>query len=188
MNQSHRYTTVAIALHWLIALLIIGQLIGGLVMVRLPFTTLKFEIYQWHKSFGVTILMLSFLRLAWRLGHKPPPLPEKMDSLQKTMAGLSHALLYIFMIAMPLIGWAMVSVSPKNIPTVLFKTLPWPHIPGVPQSEQWEQFFSSAHEYLAYGFIALLVLHVAAALKHHYVDRDDVLVRMAPIFKRKEKV
>lgn len=186
MHQASTYSRVAIALHWLIALLIIAQLAGGLWMVRLPFTSLKFEIYQWHKSFGVLILALSFVRLGWRLGHKPPPLPDTMAPAQTLIARISHKAFYGFLLGMPMIGWAMVSASPRDVPTVLFKFLPWPHIPGVPRSEDLAGLLSNAHEYVAYGFIALLVLHIGAACKHHFVDHDDVLVRMAPIFRRKK--
>ncbi|MBT8472987.1 MAG: cytochrome b [Marinicaulis sp.] len=186
MNTAQRrYSSAAVFLHWLIALLIIGQIAGGLYMHRLPATTLKFELYQWHKSFGVTILALSVLRLGWRLTHRPPPLPDAMSRIEQFGARASHAGFYVLLFALPLVGWAMVSASPKDLPTVLFETVPFPHMPGLPQSESLEAAFMQTHKYLAYSAIALLFLHVAAALKHHFIKRDDVLTAMAPWIKPK---
>ena len=180
MSQADRYTTVAVTLHWVIALLIIGQIAGGLFMQNLPVNSLKFELYQWHKSFGILILLLSFARLGWRMTHPAPPLPPEMKAWEKSVAKLTHILFYVLMIGTPLLGWAMVSASPFNLDTVLFKLIPWPHIPGIPQSEGLEGVFKNTHEILAKGIIALLLLHVGAALKHHFVERDTVLTRMVP--------
>ncbi len=190
MATSTRYSFVAMFFHWLIALLIIGQLIGGLVMVKLlpRASSLTFELYQFHKSIGITILGLSVLRLLWRLTHRAPALPETMPGWQRVMAGFSHIGFYVFMIGMPLIGWAMVSVSPLGIQTFLFKTIHLPHMPfwnGVENLEPIETLFKNIHEYVAYGAIALIVLHVGAALMHHFKDRDDVLIRMLPLLKNR---
>ena len=185
--EKRHYSSVAIALHWLIALLLVGQIAGGLYMHRLPATTLKFELYQWHKSFGVTILALSALRLIWRLTHRAPPLPEAMTGIERLGARVSHAGFYFLMFSLPMAGWAMVSASPKDVPTVLFKTIPFPHLPGMPQSDALEGAFMQTHEYLAFGAIGLIILHVAAALKHHFVNRDNVLAGMAPWIKPKSK-
>jgi len=179
-----RYSSVAIALHWLIAFLIIGQAAAGLYMHNLPATTLKFELYQWHKSFGVTILFLSFLRLFWRLTHKPPALPGGMAAWERFAARVSHVGFYVLIIAVPIVGWAMVSASPKDVPTVLFGAIAWPHMPGIPQGEGLEDILKETHEYMAFTILGLLVLHVGAALKHHFVNRDGVLSRMLPFLKR----
>lgn len=188
-NQT-RYSTIAILLHWAIALLIIGQVIGGLVMTKLlpNASSLTFEIYQMHKSFGITILALSLLRLLWRLGNRPPNLPEKMAGWEKQIAAVTHIAFYIFMIGIPLIGWAMVSVSPFQIPTYIFDLIKLPHMPfweGVSDPKALETQFKSLHKYAALAMVGLLVLHIGAALKHHIRDRDNVLIRMLPISKQR---
>jgi cytochrome b561 len=174
-----RYSAVAIALHWLIAAAVIALVLMGLVMTGLPDKdlALKFSLYQWHKSVGVTVLLLSLARLAWRLGHRPPPLPAAMRPWERLAARATHVGFYILIIAIPLFGWAMVSASPYNIPTVLYGVVTWPHLP-VPKAAF--EAFKEGHELLAWGAVALLALHVAAALKHHYILRDDVLARMLP--------
>ena len=146
-------------------------------------SSLTFEIYQLHKSFGITILLMSLLRLGWRLTHKPPALLTDVPAWQNRIAGLTHVAFYVLIIGIPLSGWAMVSVSPYNIPTILFDVIPWPHLPfweGVADKKAIEGQFKDLHEYLAFGMIALLVLHIGAALKHHYKDHDAVLARMVP--------
>ncbi len=181
--MSERYTKAAIVLHWVIAVLIICQLAGGVFMERLPPTALKFELYQWHKSFGILILLLSLARLLWRLGHRPPALPDGMKVWEKMAAHLTHVAFYGVMIGMPLLGWLMVSASPYDFDTVLFKLIPWPHVPFVPQAEELESLFKFWHKYLGYAAIGLVVLHIGAALKHHFVNKDGVLARMMPWLK-----
>ena len=185
MAQS-RYTKGAIVLQWLIALLIVGQLCGGLYMVGIPDeqASLKFQIFQLHKSFGVTILFLSAVRVAWRLTHKVPPLPEGMAGWEKIAARATHIGFYILMFVTPLLGWAYVSVAPFNVPTVLFGVIPWPHMPffeGAANREALAESLAGFHEFAAFSIIGLLVLHVGAALKHHFLNRDDVLSRMLPL-------
>jgi len=184
MAQS-RYTKGAIILHWLIALLIVGQLCGGLYMVGIPNeqASLKFQIFQLHKSFGVTILLLSVVRVAWRLTHKVPPLPEGMAGWEKIAARATHIGFYILLFVTPLLGWAYVSVAPFNVPTVLFGVIPWPHLPffeSAANREALAESLSGFHEFAAFSIIGLLALHVGAALKHHFLNRDDVLSRMLP--------
>lgn len=186
LTQS-RYSRVAIWLHWIIAVLIIGQLVGGKVMTWMDPTSLKFELYQYHKSFGIMILLLSFIRLFWRFGHKPPALPETMKPWERRLAGLSHKAFYALMIGIPLSGWAMVSASTFGIKTKLFKIVPWPHIPGVPQSTDLENILKSVHEWMGVFIFVLLALHIGAALKHHYKDKDNVLSRMVPWVKSKSR-
>ena len=182
-QASSRYSRIAIWLHWMIAILIIGQLAGGKIMHLMDPSSLKFELYQYHKSFGIMILLLSCLRLFWRLGHKPPALPTTMKPWEQRVANLSHKAFYVLVIGIPLSGWAMVSASTFGLKTKLFKLIPWPHIPGVPQSESLETQLKQAHEVLAIFVFALLLLHIGAALKHHFKDRDDVLTRMVPRLK-----
>ncbi|GHA98591.1 hypothetical protein GCM10009069_21890 [Algimonas arctica] len=175
----NRYTTVAIVLHWAIALMIIGLILFGLLMTQ-EWVPNRFAIYQWHKSIGITVLILSALRLMWRLTHRPPALPASMPLWQRNASHATHGLFYALMIVMPLLGWAMVSASELPIPTVLYGLVGLPDMPGVPESEAVEGRFRLLHEIGAKLFIALIVLHVGAALKHHFKDKDDVLRRMIP--------
>lgn len=184
-TQSLKYSRVAIGLHWLIALLIIGQIAGGIVMHNMDPTSLKFSLYQWHKSFGILILGLSLLRLIWRLTHKAPSLPKGMKPLEVLAAKFTHIVFYALMIGIPLSGWAMVSASETGIDTVLFKFIPWPDMPGIANSEALETRLKDAHEILAKATIALIILHIGAALKHHFVNKDTVLSRMLPLVKPK---
>jgi cytochrome b561 len=179
-----RYSRVAMALHWIIALSIIGMLIGGLVMTDMldqkPPPPMAFSIVQFHKSLGITILLLSLVRLGWRLTHRPPALPQ-MAAWQTGMAHLSHWGFYFLMFALPMSGWAMVSASKYNLPTLLYFTqIEWPHIPFLVGRIDLSHLFHESHEILGNIAIALLVLHIGAALYHHYLLKDTVLRRMMP--------
>lgn len=181
-----RYSKGAILLHWLIAILVIGQIAGGFFMVGIPKeqAALKVEIFQLHKSFGITILLLTIVRLLWRLGHRAPALPAAMPGWEKAAARGSHFLFYFLLLAIPLLGWAYVSVAPLNVPTMLFGVVEWPHMPffeGVSDRKEVAEIFAESHEIAAFTAIGLLILHVAAALKHHFISGDDVLARMLPI-------
>lgn len=181
----NRYTKVAIVLHWTIALMIIGLVVFGLLMTR-EWVPNRFAMYQWHKSIGITVLVLSVLRLIWRLTHRPPALPTALPRWQRTASHATHGLFYALMIAMPLLGWAMVSASELPIPTVLYGLIGLPDMPGITESDAVAGRFQLLHEIGAKLFIALIVLHIAAALKHHFKDRDDILSRMAPWVRVKE--
>ncbi|MGF1543686.1 MAG: cytochrome b [Parvularculaceae bacterium] len=191
-GDSERYTRVAVVLHWLIALMIVGQLAGGLFMVNLgqEQSSLKFQLFQWHKTFGITVLTLSLVRLGWRLTHKPPALPAGMSRWERRGARFSHIGFYVLMIATPFLGWLYVSASPfaESVPTYLFGVIPWPHIPGFAGLENRNDVaaaIAETHEIFAFAIIGLLALHIAAALKHHFKDRDDVLARMVPGVRRR---
>jgi cytochrome b561 len=178
-----RYGTVAMTLHWLIALAIIGMLTVGKYMHGLPDEDPnKFALYQLHKSFGISILALTVVRILWRLTHPVPPLPASMPAWQRFGAHLSHYGLYALMLGIPLSGWLMVSSSPLGIPTMLFGAVELPHLP-VANTEDTHEFFEETHELLGNLMIGLLIVHVLAALKHHFVDRDTVLRRMLPFTK-----
>ncbi len=189
---SERYTAVAIALHWLIALAIILQLISGLWMVdalnEQATQMLAFQVYQWHKSLGLTVLILSLLRLLWRFTHRAPELPGGMTAWERLAAKAAHILFYAIMIGMPITGWVVVSASKLGLPTLYWGLFQWPHIPlgGMVADAKaaLEGTFGEVHEILAYITIGLLALHVGAALKHHLVNRDDVLSRMLPFLRR----
>ncbi len=186
-----RYTAVAIALHWLIAAGIIGLIAVGWIMGDMAPGADQYALIQLHKSFGITVLVLSLARVVWRLMNPPPPEPP-MPGWQGALANGVHVAFYVLIILMPLSGWAMVSASPTGIATVLFKTIPWPHIPFLaglaPEAkEQLHEPLEFVHSKLAWVAIVLLGLHVAGALKHQFVDRDGLLSRMAPgLFGRTE--
>lgn len=176
-----RYNKISMLLHWLMALGIIGMIILGLLLEDIP-SSWQGSAYQFHKALGITILFLSFFRLFWRLTHTVPALPASMKRWQKMLAKSTHALLYTLMIAMPLSGWLFISTSIKNYPTTWFGLFDIPKLP-VFQGEMRKVahgVFGQAHELLAYGAIALICLHVIAALYHHYHLKDGLLLRMLP--------
>jgi cytochrome b561 len=179
------YSRTAITLHWLIALLLIGNFVGGLLLEDLfnatdPATRkLGFTVVQLHKSFGLTILLLSLLRLGVRLVAGAPPLPDHMTPMERLLSKLTHWGFYAVMILVPLTGWLMVSASPLGFPTVWFGLFEWPNLP-VGTSKALSGAAGEAHEIMAFLGAGLFVLHVAGALKHQYFDRDDVLSRMLP--------
>ncbi len=180
VTGSTRYSALAIALHWLLAVAIIGALALGIYMSDLPFSPSRLKLYNWHKWAGVSILLLSALRLLWRL-IKRPPADLDMPAWQKRAAHLTHALLYLLFFAVPLAGWAYSSAA--GFPIVWFGVLPLPDF--VPVDKALAESFKLIHKLLAYGMAALIVAHLAAALKHHFIDRDGLLRRMSP-FKTKD--
>ncbi len=183
-----RYTHVAIAFHWAIAALVLALLGIGLAMTHGDLAPMRrFQLYQWHKSLGITVLALSLLRLGWRAFHGPPPLPTAMPAWERKGAHLAHGLLYGLILGLPLVGWALVSASPFNIPTVLYGTVPWPHLPvfaDLTDKATAEAVLKRVHASGAWILIALLTLHVGAALRHHFVLRDDTLRRILPSLPR----
>lgn len=186
---NNRYSTVAIVLHWVIAGLILFNLYLALQFDGLRGLA-KFNAFQLHKSVGLTVLMLSLARLAWRLTHRPPPLPAEMPAWEKFGAHGAHWLLYGLMIGIPLTGWVVVSASPTNLPTVIFKTIPWPHLGfihdlAMPVRRSLEDQVEQVHMLLGFGMGFLIILHVAAALKHQFLNRDEVLGHMLPFVRSK---
>lgn len=168
-----RYTPVAVGLHWLLALLIVGTFCLGLYMADLPLTPTRVRLFNYHKWVGVTILTLSALRLLWRLGHRPPAdLPA--PAWQQRAAHLTHGALYLLFFAVPLVGWAYSSAA--GFPIVVFGVLPLPDF--VPKDHALSLALKPWHGWLAYTLAALVVLHVLAALQHHVVAKDGLLRRM----------
>jgi cytochrome b561 len=146
-SQTARYTVIAILLHWLIAVLILGLLVMGFVMSALPFgSPFKFPLFQWHKSFGILVLLLSLLRLGWRLRHPPPPLPAGSKLWEKILARGTHWAFYGLMLGMPLVGWLAVSASSLGIPTILFGLVPWPHLPFFRNNDAAAGILFETHE------------------------------------------
>lgn len=174
-----RYSLVAILLHWVIAAAIIAQFV---LATRMGGRTPEaFALVQLHKSIGVTILVLSLARLAWRLTHRPPPEPP-LDAWERTLSRLVHIGFYVIMIAMPLTGWLMVSTSRLAVPTLLYGVVPWPHLPiATADKALAHEVGETGHYVLALTALALLALHVAGALKHQLFGvNEPVLSRMAP--------
>lgn len=177
-NDSGRYTRVAIALHWLIAALIVVNLVIGLFHDSFS-PALRGSSMGFHKTAGIVILLLSIARLGWRLTHRPPPLRSHHKRWEAWLAKVTHRLFYMLMIGVPLAGWLFVSAAAVPRPTSFFGLFDFPRLP-VPQTPAVSGFFHEAHEILAFGIIGLLVLHIAGALKHQFVDRDNELARMIP--------
>ncbi|UAL10324.1 YceI family protein [Caulobacter segnis] len=180
-----RYTTVAIVIHWLIAAAIIFQIILGWRMGDGPKGPTTYALFQLHKSIGITILLLSLLRLAWRLFNKPPAALEGQPKWEQAASKLVHIGFYVIMIGLPLTGWILVSTSRVPIPTLLFGAIPWPHIPGLPElaaapKHVWHEIGEIGHGVLVKLTYLLLVLHLGAVAKHQILDKDEVFGNMAP--------
>lgn len=176
-------------LHWLIALLILGNIALAWTFKNTPQGLVWFKLIQLHKSIGITVLLLSLARLAWRLANPPPPLPASLKAWEKTASQAVHWGFYLIMIGLPLTGWIMVSASMRSLPTVLYGVVPWPHIGFIhalaPDLRKvWSHWGETGHGLLAWLAYALIVLHIGAALKHAFVDRDPVLGRMVPFLAR----
>lgn len=182
MNSARpaRYSTTAIALHWLLGLAIVTVFGVGYYMTGLPFSPQRLKLYNWHKWAGVAILALSVLRLAWRLTHRPPALPAAMQSAmprwQQVAHHATHHGLYALFFIVPLVGWAYSSAA--GFPIVFLGVLPLPSF--VPVNPELAEAIKPWHEITAYALAALVLLHVAAALKHQIIDRDGLLARMLP--------
>jgi cytochrome b561 len=176
-----RYGVSAQLFHWVIAALIVTQFVLARLSWDLPLGARKLALLARHKSVGMTILMLAILRLAWRLRHSAPPLPPAMRRFERRAARATHALFYALLFAMPLTGWMMSSA--KNYSVSWFGLFTWPNLIG--KNEHAFNFLRSTHDLLSYLLFAIAVLHILAALKHHFWDRDDVLVRMLPFTRQR---
>ena len=179
-NTPARWGAVSQFLHWLIVVLIIAQVILANIAEDLPIGMKKLAMYARHKSIGITILGLAVLRLLWRLGNPTPPLPTTLKSHERVLANLTHAGLYILLFAQPLTGWMMSSA--RGFPVSWFGFLQLPDL--VPKNDALYNAMKETHDTLALALYAIVFLHVAAALKHHFMLKDDVLRRMLP-FTRK---
>ncbi|KQP22062.1 cytochrome b [Pseudorhodoferax sp. Leaf267] len=179
-ERSARYSATAIALHWVLGLAIVGMFGVGLYMTSLPFSPARLKLYNWHKWAGMTVLTLSALRLLWRLTHRPPPLPahvaNAMPRWQHVAHHSTHHLLYALFFIVPLVGWAYSSAA--GFPIVWFGLVQLPDL--VAPNPELAEAIKPWHAYTAYALAALVVLHVAAALKHQFIDRDGLLARMLP--------
>ncbi len=177
-----RYTAVAQAFHWLIAALIVTQFTLAYMADDLPIGAHKLALLARHKSFGMTVLMLAILRLLWRLKNRPPELPDHMTPLELKLARATHVAFYVLLFAMPLTGWLMSSA--KNYSVSWFGLFTWPNLIG--KNEAAFDLLRATHDTMSFILLSIAVLHILAALKHHFWNKDDVLVRMLP-FTKSEK-
>jgi len=180
-TSPQRYTGVAIALHWLIATAILCTFLLGQYMTGLQLSPAKLKLYSYHKWIGVTIFLLVLVRLAWRASHRPPPPPASMPGWQHKAAGIAHFFLYALTLSIPVSGWLMSSASGFQV--VYLGQLPIPDL--LAKNKALADQLKELHESLNWLMLLVVALHVAAALKHHLVDRDDVLWRMLPLLKQR---
>lgn len=178
-----RYSAVAMALHWSIALLVIGNLAGGQLADLLEHAadpaakSLRAPILALHKSAGLTILLLTLVRLGWRLANPPPALPAYMTGLERWAAHVVHLGFYLLLLLLPLTGWAMASTARLPAPLAWFGLV---QVPALPLPAAWHALFRAGHGWLGWVMAALIALHLGAALKHLIFDRDNILARMLP--------
>jgi len=177
----NRYSTVSLVLHWLIAALVVAQvlLISAHEATDGPISR---EFVNIHKSVGLSILMLTLIRIVWRVANPAIPLPAGTPAWQKLAARATHVLFYVFLIAMPLVGWAASSAAGREI--LWFGLFEWPALP-IGGGRDTARDLMDLHETAAKGLYVLIFLHVAGALKHHFIDRDNVLHRMIPLIPRR---
>jgi cytochrome b561 len=171
-NTDERYGLVAIVLHWIMAILIIGLLALGLYMVRQPLSFEKLKLYGWHKEYGLLVLALVIVRISWRIMNKTPKL--NIPWWEIVAARTVHWAFYAFMFAMPITGWLMSSAA--GLPVSFFGLFTLPDL--IPANEDSRLFLTTIHEWLGYALIATVCGHMAAALKHHFINKDDILRRM----------
>lgn len=172
-DTAQRYNRVARALHWIIAALIIGNLAGGLLHDALEDVI---NLMPLHKASGMTVLALSLVRIAWRVTWRAPAHPKGMSGLEVLAAKATHLLFYGLMLAMPVTGWIMSSAG--KYPLSWFGLFDLPKLPVTRDSALYN-IGHEGHELLGWLFLALVVLHVGAALRHHFLLKDNVLRRMA---------
>jgi cytochrome b561 len=177
-DSARAYGVVAVVLHWLLAALIVVAFFVGLSMVDLPFSPRRFRLFNWHKWLGIGALILSAARLVWRAsGHPPPPLPAGTPAWQRSAYRATHLVFYALFFVVPLLGWAYTSAV--GVPVVFLGVLPLPDF--VPRDKALgDEIFKPLHEAGSWLLAAIVVVHVAAAFKHHFVERDGLLARMWP--------
>jgi cytochrome b561 len=175
-NTKSSWGALSKALHWIVVILIILQFVLAAWAKSLPRGPGMVEAWGWHKSFGMTILMLAVIRLTWRLVNPTPDLTAETKPWERVLAKISHLLLYGLIFAMPLTGWMMSSA--KNFPVSWFKVFQWPDL--VAPDPDFSRLMESTHHALFKVLVVIALLHIAGALKHHFIDKNDVLKRMLP--------
>jgi len=175
-NDADSWGALAKLFHWVMAALILAQIALGVMAASWRVSPTKIELFFWHKSTGMLILALVALRLLWRLANPPPELPSGIAAWERAAARLSHLLLYVLMIALPVTGWIVNSAS--NVPFRIFWLIPLPAI--VAPDKSTADLFERVHGGLFTLLALVLVAHIGAALRHHFVKRNTVLIRMLP--------
>lgn len=175
-NDADSWSAPAKLFHWVMAALILAQIALGVMAASWRLSPTKLNLFFWHKSTGMLILALVALRLAWRLANRAPALPDDMPAWERAAAHASHALLYVLMIALPLTGWIVNSAS--NIPFRIFWLVPLPAI--VAPDKAVADLAALVHGGLVALLALVLVAHIGAALRHHFIKRNGVLLRMLP--------
>lgn len=172
--MTQRYSTLSIILHWLIALGIFVCFPLGLYMADLKLSPTKLQLISYHKWLGVTIFALLVIRILWRVTHQAPALPNQMPKWQIAASHLTHSALYLLMIAIPVSGWLMSSA--KGFTTVYFGIFPLPDL--LEKNKEVADLLESTHATLNYILLAFVILHIAGALKHQFIDKDNLINRM----------
>lgn len=175
-NTAERYGAASQAFHWTIVALVVFQLALGIIAADLPVGMERLIMLARHKSFGMTIFMLMILRLTWRLANPVPELPAAMPRYEQRLAHATHWFLYALLLAMPIAGW--ISSSASNLSVSWFGLFVWPDL--VDKNKELADLAKAIHKTLAWLLLATAVLHAAAALRHHFLLKDDVLMRMLP--------
>jgi cytochrome b561 len=183
MQTATSWNPAAKFFHWLIALLIFIQIGLGFSAVSWPLSPTKLNLFFWHKSIGVTVLLLVALRLLWRFSTSVPALPADMPAWERHAAHASHFLLYVAMAGLPVSGWVLSSAS--GVPFRVFGEIPLPAI--VAADKETAEFAKHVHHAFVFLLVPLLIVHVGAALRHHYVRHDDVLRQMLPFQGKSQK-
>jgi cytochrome b561 len=180
-NSKQKFGAIAQLFHWTIVVLIVIQFVLAQRADGLPRGAALLATLALHKSVGITILALAILRLVWRWVNPVPPMPSTAPHWQQVAARVSHIALYAVLLLMPLFGWLMSSA--RNFPVSWFGWVTLPDLIGA--NKQAYEFFHEGHEILAIVLLVLALAHIAAALKHHFIDKDDVLMRMLPWNRRR---
>ena len=193
-TPAKNYTHTAIALHWVVAVLIFVGFGLGLFMTEMPFSPQKLKFYSWHKWIGISVFLFATLRILWRLTHPAPSLPAQMPEWQKKTAHVTHVLLYFLLFAVPIAGWLFSSA--KGLQTVYLGVFPLPDLlnrevgetvlmagAGPDDSFTIAEALRLLHKTLNFSMAALVVVHIAAAIKHYLIDRDSVMTKMFPALK-----
>lgn len=177
MNEPvNRYDGVAMSLHWLVALLIFAAFPLGVYMHDLPLSPAKLQYFSYHKWIGISILSLVVVRVVWRFTHTPPPLPASTPRWEVVVSHLTHLALYGLLLTIPLSGWLMSSA--KGFQTVWFGVLPLPDLVG--KDKALGELLTTVHQGLNLTLFLLVGMHIAAVIKHKFIDRDQILERMLP--------
>ena len=172
-NTENRYGSVAIILHWLMAVLLILLVAFGLYMTRIPVSLEKLKLYGWHKEWGLLVLALVMLRIVWRIGNLTPSLAE-LPAWERLAAYTAHYAFYVLMLALPVTGWLLTSAA--GLAPSFFGLWVLPNL--VSPNPHLQSLFTVIHQWLAYALILVFCLHVGAALKHHFINKDNILRRM----------